>query len=375
MGIAVGVAAIVALMSIGFGMEHAITSELVRMADTIMVMPGKIIPGRGYVELGGFTERDVRDIERIRGVRSVMGVAIGVAEVEHAGEKIPVEVVAGNPGEMRKMYGEEFVELEEGRWLGKQDRRGCTVGYMVANEYFGEEIRRGDKILINGERFRVVGVFEKAGVMASSDVDPHIFITLEAAREVLGTDEISFIMVNVHEIGEAEEIAEEIERVIDDNHNLDDFTEAMTMTSLIEQIGGVFSIIQAVLVGIASIALIVASIGIMNTMLMSVMERTHEIGIMKAIGATNRDIMFLFLSESGVISLAGGTIGCGLGLAAAKTISTALSKWFNIEIETITTPETIIGGLTVAIMVGILSGLHPARKASKMSPVEAVRYE
>ncbi|MHC1588170.1 MAG: ABC transporter permease, partial [Candidatus Syntropharchaeia archaeon] len=171
----------------------------------------------------------------------------GPAEVEYRNKKVPFYVIGGDAKEMGEMYGERFI---------------------------------------------VVGIFKKGSMMTSADVDANIFLTFRASKEVLNTDDISFIMVRVFNVEEAEEIAKRIEETIDGNHGLDDFTNAMTMGSIIEQIGIVFRIIQGVLVGIAAISLIVASIGIMNTMLMAVMERTHEIGVMKAIGAKNRDILF-----------------------------------------------------------------------------------
>lgn len=132
----------------------------------------------------------------------------------------------------------------------------------------------------------------------------------------------------------------------------------MTMTSMIEKIGTVFLIIQAVLVGIASIALIVGCIG-----------------IMKAIGATNANIMSLFLVEAGMISLVGGVLGCILGGICAKVISMGASMYIGMYMPAIVTPEIAIGGMIIAILVGVISGLYPARRAAKMSPVEAVRYE
>ncbi|MHC1587769.1 MAG: ABC transporter permease, partial [Candidatus Syntropharchaeia archaeon] len=121
--------------------------------------------------------------------------------------------------------------------------------------------------------------------------------------------------------------------------------------------------------------LIVASIGIMNTMLMAVMERTHEIGVMKAIGAKNRDILFLFLLEAGVVSIVGGLLGCVFGIAGAEMISMGISTGFDVEIPAVLRPDVLLGGIGVAVVVGILSGLYPARKAARMSPIEAVRYE
>jgi putative ABC transport system permease protein len=374
LGIAVGIAAIISLMGIGYGMEQVITGELTKMADTIMVMPGKMLPGRGYMEMGSFTEKDVKDVRRISGIKDISAMTMGIAEVEYRREKIPVEIIGGDPRDMESIY-KQSVELKKGRWLRENDYKGCVIGHSVANDYFDEDIHVNDKIRVNGNKYIVVGIFEKGSTTTSSDVDPHVFFTMRASKDVLKTDDIKFIMIRIYDVDEAEEIAEKIEEEINDNHGLDDFTEAMTMGSIIEQIGMIFKILQGVLVGIASISLIVASIGIMNTMLMSVMERTHEIGVMKAIGAKNRDVLSLFLLESSMVSVVGGVLGGALGVIGANVISFGIGTAFGVEFPAIVKVEVLLGGIAVAMLVGVLSGLYPARKASKMSPVEAVRYE
>lgn len=373
LGIAVGIAAIVSLMSVGYGMEEAITGELTKMADMISVMPGEI-SGHGYVEKGSFTDRDVNDLQRIGGIKDVSAMTYDAAEVEYRNERTPIFVLGGDTKELGSFYVEP-VGLKEGRWLRENDYKGCVIGDRVANDFFDEVIHVNDKLVINGEKFIVVGIFEKASTLYAADVDPHIFLTLRTSQEVLQTDEIKYIMVKVYDIDEAEAIAEEIEEAINDNHGLDDFTNAMTMGSALEQIGTVFNIIRGVLVGIAAIALVVASIGIMNTMLMSVMERTHEIGVMKAIGAKSRDVLSLFLLESSLVSLVGGVTGCSLGVIVAKVMSLGAGTAMGIEMTAVVKPVVLFGGIAVAMIVGVLSGFYPARKASKMSPVEAVRYE
>jgi len=373
LGIAVGIAAIVALISIGYGMEEAIAGELTGMADIISVVPGKIT-GMTFVEMGGFTDRDVKDLQRIDGIKDVSAMTYDSVEVEYRNERKPSFVLGGDTKDLENFYVEP-VGLKEGRWLRENDYKGCVIGDRVANDFFDEVIHVNDKLLINGDKFIVIGVFEKGNILHSNDVDSNIFLTLRAAKEVLQTDEMKYIIVRVYEIDEAEGIAEEIEKRINDNHGLDDFATAMTVGSMLEQIGDIFNIIRGVLVGIAAIALIVASIGIMNTMLMSVMERTHEIGVMKAIGAKSRDVLSLFLLESSIVSLVGGVAGCLLGWGVAKGLSFIGSMAMpGMEIEAIVKPEVILGGIAVALIVGVLSGFYPARKASKMSPVEAVRY-
>ncbi len=373
LGIAVGIAAIVSLVSVGYGMEEAITGELTSFADLISVVPGKVT-GATYVEQGTFTERDLKDLQRISGIKDITALTYDAAEVEFRNKRTPIFILGGDTKELGSFYLDP-VGLKEGRWLRENDYKACVIGDSVANDFFDDPVHVNDKLLINGEKFIVIGVFEKASTLYSADVDPHIFLNLRAAKDVLQSDDVKYIMVRVYNIDEAEEIAEEVAETINDNHGLEDFATAITMGSALEQIGSVFSILRGVLVGIAAIALVVASIGIMNTMLMSVMERTHEIGVMKAIGAKSSDVLSLFLLESGMVSLVGGLVGCVLGVLLARVISLVASSALGIEFAAGVKVAVLLAGMAVAIGVGMLSGFYPARKASQMSPVEAVRYE
>jgi len=372
LGITVGIAAAIAVMSISYGVQESITEQLSEMADTIMVTPGSAELG-SWGELGSFTERDLKDVERIGGVKEAAGLISGMQEVEYRGEKVMVEITGTEPRDMSTVFG-EIVKLEEGRDLRENDHKTCEIGYSIANDYFDDEIGVNDRLTLNGSKFRVIGVLEKQGGFRS-DIDSGIHVTKRDAIDILDTRDISTIFVRVRNIGEAEGIADEIEERLDDNHKLDDFTSAMAMGGAIEDFESIFGVLELFLLVIASISLIVAALGIMNTTLMSVMERTHEIGVMKAIGAKNRNILFLFLMDAGVVSGLGGVLGCIVGVIIAKVISYGIYAWFDVEIAAIVEPGVLLGGVAVAVLVGILSGLYPARKASKMSPVEAVRYE
>jgi putative ABC transport system permease protein len=373
LGIAVGIAAIVSLVSVGYGMEEAITGELTSFADLISVVPGQL-SGATYVEQGSFTDRDLKDLQRISGIKDITAMTFDAAEVEFRNKRTPIYIFGGDSMELGTFYVDP-VGLKEGRWLRENDYKACVIGDRVANDFFDDPVRVNDKLIINGEKFVVIGVFNKASTLYSADVDPHIFLTLRAAKDVLQTADVKYIMVRVYNIDEAEEIADEVVETINDNHGLEDFATAITMGSALEQIGSVFGILRGVLVGIAAIALVVASIGIMNTMLMSVMERTHEIGVMKAIGAKSSDVLSLFLLESGILSIVGGVIGCVIGVLLARVISLVASSALGIEFAAGVRVMVLLAGMTVAISVGMLSGFYPARKASQMSPVEAVRYE
>jgi putative ABC transport system permease protein len=259
------------------------------------------------------------------------------------------------------------------------DQSKILIGYDVAYEYFDNDIQIGSRIKINDKKFFVNGIFSKQGMGGISTNDDLVLLNSRDFEKVIGESNIFIAAVSVYNVNEVESIATEIERVINENHGDDDFASATSLSSILDSIQSIMSILQTVLIAIASIALVVASIGIMNTMLTSVMERTREIGIMKAIGATNNDVMSIFIIESLLLSLVGGALGIILGIFGSQGVAALLSNMGpssgGAPLEPVVTFVAIILALSVSMVVGILSSLYPAWKAARMSPIEAVRYE
>ena len=202
-----------------------------------------------------------------------------------------------------------------------------------------------------------------------------MYISLEKLREISGgKDSLSAIFVKVSDVSRVDDIAASIEKKFDREYGKGSFT-AMTSEQITESVGSILSVLTFVLGGIASISLIVAGVGIANTMFTSVLERTREIGIMKAIGATNNNILEIFLIESALIGFIGGCVGCLVGFGLSQIINIIALTSLPIKFTTSVTPEMVLLGIGFSIVVGIASGLYPARKAAKLQPVEALRYE
>ena len=380
LGVAIGIMAIVSLIAIGEGMNVAVTEELSSLSDTILVNVGDgfSIFSIGSVKESGeyLTERDISDIERIPGVKEVTTQLTGKGILQYRNSNVSVTLTGMDSETMKLQHFSE--NLESGSLLQENDRNKIVIGAKIAHDYFDTEITVGERVKINGNKFIVAGIFEKQGISGVISTDDIVLLLPRDFEEIIGEKNIYSATVTVYDINTVESIALEIERTINENHGEDDFASTTTVSSILKSIQRVLDIIQTVLVAIASIALVVASIGIMNTMLTSVMERTREIGIMKAIGATNKDVMIIFILEGMLLSIVGGVIGTLLGIFGSKGLiaaftSTVLSH--NVDLQPVVSLISVVLAVGVSMIVGVLSSLYPAWKAAKMSPIEAVRYE
>ena len=383
LGIAIGIMAIISLLALGEGMQQAVTGELSSLSDVIIVSTG----GGGFSSFGGggststgeyFTQRDIAGIERLQGIKEVSTQLSGAGLAEYNGKTTILSLTGMEVSVMKLQYASQ--NLEAGGFLNEGEQNKIMIGNSIAHDTFDADISVGGRIKINGEKFFVSGIFGKQGFGGASS-DSIVLMNSRDFQKLTGQSNISLIYLRVYNVNDAESIATTIQTTINGNHGKKDFATATTMTSILKTVQIIIGILQLVLVGIASIALVVASIGIMNTMLTSVMERTREIGIMKAIGATTRDIMSIFIIEGVLMSGVGGIIGIILGVFGSQALTLILGSFMSMgggssfQPVPIITITSVVLAVAVSLIVGVLSSLYPAWRAARMSPIEAVRYE
>lgn len=372
LGIIIGIATIVAMLSIGEGLKIYTAESFERMGkNKLFVMPGGGTAGMAF-GASAFSQEDVDTISRVRGVEIATGVYTGAILMEYNDKKVVSYLLGLDPAKAEELLGGPTgYKIIKGRWPTERDSGGVVLGYLLATKTFDKEINPRDSILIGGRSFRVIGVMEELG---NSQDDSQAYMSIEDAWDVSGVkDQLYMIFVNVKSGEDPEEVAKRVERALEKRKDPETFT-VTTPGKLLEQFGMFITVLNVVLGGIAGISLVVGGIGIMNTMLMSVLERTKEIGIMKALGATNRQVMQFFITEAGLLGLTGGVIGILIGISVSKLVQYAASS-AGVPLKNAVTPDIIFGGMAFAITVGILSGLYPAYRAAKLDPVEALRYE
>ena len=376
-GIFIGIAAVVALVSLGQGLENAITEEFEELgSDKIFISPAGSLFSAGGVD--SLADEDVDLVQDVRGVDSAAGYVMSSARVEWEDEAW-YPFIWGIPTEEDRIeLLEEVFPVGEGRLLEEGEKSKAIVGYHYAtNPAFDEKLYIDDDVSVAGKEFEVVGSFEEVG---NRDDDRAIAIPLETARDLLDIPErLDSIVVRIEEGADVNDVESRIEREMRDDRDQDVGEEdfyVQTFMDLIEGFMSILNIVTAVLVGIAAISLLIGGIGIMNTMYTAVVERTKEIGIMKAIGAKNDDVLTLFLIESGILGLAGGVVGVLLGAGLASVASYLARTLGGFEYLVAQFPWwLIVGALVFSVVVGILSGILPARQASHKNPVDALRYE
>ncbi len=376
-GIFIGIATIVSLISLGQGMQDAINMQFEQMGSNIIM----VMPGNNFGAPSGaskLTDHDIQIVEGVRGVNLVGGMIAKLGLVEFMGER-KYTFIAGIPTDKSQKIIEDMqsVRVHEGRKFYPTDKYRSIVTWMIqSGDFFKKPVKVNDRILIEEREFRVIGSIESIG---NNQDDTNIYIPLDTAKEVFDTEDYYTILVQLKDGYQPADVADAIrERMRKDRNQKkgeEDFS-VQTQEQLKESVGTVLDVVQAVLIGIASISLLVGGVGIMNTMYTNVLERTQEIGIMKAVGARNGDILGIFLIEAGIFGLLGGLVGIGLGLGFSKAVEYLGAGALGSDILRAHVSYTFVGSvLLFSFIIGCASGVFPARQAAQLKPVDALRYE
>ncbi|HCR35459.1 hypothetical protein A2130_01515 [Candidatus Woesebacteria bacterium GWC2_33_12] len=374
LGIMVGVFSVVILIALGLGLKNYIQGQFQNMgANLIMILPGSGFTGEGGASFGGqgtvggvsFDEKDVSKLERISGIDYVVPIFMKNVSVETESEKKIGSVMAINEDGFKLMN----VEVYDGRLFGSADVRGSSkvsvLGNTIAIDLFGSVDKAvGRTVRFENQRFKVIGVAKKKG---DRQADTAIFIPYRTAYQNINPDKKFWaIYLGVKSDKLIPEVKKKTEDTLLKRYDAEGFA-VTEQAELLNSINQIFSIINIVLIAIGSISLFVGGIGIMNIMYSTVTERTKEIGIRRAIGATEKDILMQFLSESIVLSLLGGIAG----LLLATIVVLIIRFFFPASLNLV----AVLVALGVSSAIGIIFGVFPARRAASLSPIDAIRYE
>ena len=382
LGIFISIATIFTLISLSLGLQGAVKAQFDLLgADKFFIMPKSMNLGGPGSGSGSFmlTEKDVNAVEKMNGIKDFTYYTMGNIKAEFQGE-IKYLMAAGIPPDKMKIFVETGSwKVMEGRFPKQGDNAVAFLGsdFGKENAIFKKAINMGDKISINGKSFKVIGLAEPIG---NPSDDSNILIPLEEFRITTNISErVDMIMLQVQEGENVTEVSQKVEKDLRKARGLTEKTQDFAISTpeeLLRSIQNILGIITAFLAGIAGISLLVGAVGIANTMYTSVLERTREIGVMKAIGAKNSDIAWIFLIESGLLGLVGGIIGVILGYGLSKTIEYIAINHLNTTLLQVATPFYLIFGcLFFGFVIGAASGVFPAIQASKTNVVDALRYE
>jgi putative ABC transport system permease protein len=361
-GVFIGIAAVVSLVSLGQGLEAAISQEFQGLgADNVFVN-------------GNIDDSTLETVRDIRGVEQAGGIYQETQQVDFQGETVSLTFAGIELSRAEMIFNSQGWEVEEGRRLRDVDTGSAMLG-TGSRDSFDDPPGIRSQLGVGDRRFRVIGFFTAGDPQFQSSV----ITGLDTAREVLGADnELSRIVVQVQPGFTQEEVVANIEEELRDERGLEEGEEdfdVSTPQDIQESLTSIIGIVQGIVVGLASIALLVGGVGIMNTMYMSINERTQEIGVLKAIGASKRQIRLLFLMEAGLIGFIGGVIGVAIGVLVSEIAVFATADLGSLRIARGYSLSLLIGALGFSTLIGLVSGYIPARRASQLQPADALRYE
>lgn len=374
LGIAVGIAAVVLLTSIGEGVHKFVLSEFTQFGTTLVgINPGKATTAGTSMGIFG-TERpltieDSEALKRLPFARAVVPFVQGNAEVE-AGNRRRRTTVYGAGPDMPEAFS---MKVKSGRFLPEDDptapRAFAVLGSKLRQELFTDSSSLGQRITIGGNRYRVIGVMESKGTVLGFDLDDTVYIPAARALSLFNNDTLFEIDVMYDADTPVEKVVQGIKDTLTARHGRDDVT-ITTQQQMLDVLGSVLDVLTFAVAAIGSISLLVGAIGIVTIMTIAVNERTNEIGLLRALGARQGQVLSLFLGEAMVLAAIGGLSGLALGIGIAVLLHAALPAL------PVHTPMTyVVLAEAVAVVIGLAAGVIPAYRAAQMDPVEALRAE
>jgi putative ABC transport system permease protein len=380
LGIFIGIAAVVSLISLGQGLQTAITAQFSSLSTDMLTIQNS---GTGFGPPGStaikkLTSHDLDIIKEVNGITQTIPRLIRIVSFEYNGVRT-YRYIVSMPMDQKQI---DFVhnsfgfKTESGKLLKETDKGKVVLGNNFANDpEIGKEIRSWAKVTIQGKKFEVAGILKKSSTF---QVNFAVMMLEDDVKEILNIgDEIDIIAAQVTDKNKIEEVGKEIERKLRKDRNEKIGEEDFSVQTPIKALGAVntiLNIVNIIVIGIAAISLLVGGIGIANSMFTSVLERTKEIGIMKAIGAQNKDILWVFLIESALLGIVGGIVGALIGLGFAFAASSIANQALGATLlEVSISYPLLFAAIAFSLMIGLVSGIVPAIQASKLKPVEALR--
>jgi len=383
LSILIGITAIYAIVSFGQGLNMYIDSFADQMGRDKIIIQARSIGAPGTDDTFQITQSDLDFVRKVKGVEEATGAYMKTGEVEFNDQKKFVFVSGTTTGEEQELVNEVFtLEIIKGRNIKGNDKLKVVLGYnyMLNNRIFSKAMKLGDKLDITYENITykadVIGFFEEVG---NPQDDSNVYLSQDGMRQIFNVDEVyQFIMLRsspgYDPTALAEKIQDRLRKHKDQDKGEEDFF-VQTFDQAIESFTNVIDILNIILVIIALISSVVAAINITNTMYTAVLERTREIGVMKAIGAKRRDILTIFLIESGFLGALGGVVGVALGYAISKTGGIMISQAGYSMLSPAFPAWLTIGCILFSFIVGAGAGLLPSIHAAREKPVDALRYE
>ncbi len=388
LGIVIGVAGVITIIALGAGAQSLVLSQIESLGSNLVgVLPGKSDetgpPAAVFgVQVTTLTLEDakaMKDKTRLPNIVAVASFVRGSGTIVY-GDKSVDTFYSGTEASMPEVQN---TPLQDGRFFTEAEERGganvMVLGFDVKEELFPNSNPLGEVVKIKNVPFAVIGVAKKQGTVAFQNQDDQVYIPLVIAqKQLLGINYLQFIRAKVDSGTNVAYTIAGIDQLLRERHrvgkNEDVDFSVRDLASAIKLLGSITDALRLFLAAMASISLVVGGIGIMNIMLVTVAERTREIGLRKAVGATNGNIRNQFLLESGTVTLLGGLVGIVVGALLSYLIAVG-ARYAGYTWAFVISPISIIVAVGVSVAIGIIFGYYPARKASKLNPIEALRYE